>query len=327
MMLQINEVSKYHNEQLVLNSVSFTQAEGEKIGIVGETGSGKSTLVKIIAGIEQASDGTVFFNNKRVIGPLEQLLPGHPCIAYLSQHFDLRNNYVIEDLLRFRPLVSDDMMENIFQICKINHLLKRKTHQVSGGEKQRIATAQLLLQAPTLFIIDEPFTNLDFAHKQLMKQVIADIGNQLNITCTMVSHEATDILPWAEKIIVLQQGNIIQIGTPKNIYHNPLNTYVASLLGNYSLLNNATIQLLTGTPIQAENDKLYFARPEDIQLEKSIFRHNAYVKEINFMGHYYLINVQLINGANVLVLSRYGDFTLGETVLVTLPKMPKHCIN
>jgi ABC-type sulfate/molybdate transport systems ATPase subunit len=124
----------------------------------------------------------------------------------------------------------------LYEICHISHLLKRRTNQLSGGEKQRIALARLLGSMPRLLLLDEPFSNFDAIHKKTMRKILDDISKRLDISIIMVSHDAMDILSWADSIVVLQEGKVIQQGTNRDVYLQPINEYCAALLGDYSLL-------------------------------------------------------------------------------------------
>src|SRR5438128_11831277 len=120
-LLSVSGISKQSERGFVLNNISFTQQRFQKIAIAGETGSGKSTLLKIIAGLIQPDAGQVLFENERVLGPEEKLIPGHPCIGYLSQHFELRNNYKVEELLEMANKIPEDEAKTIYEICQITH--------------------------------------------------------------------------------------------------------------------------------------------------------------------------------------------------------------
>ena len=170
--LEVKEIAKQKDEKWILKNTSFDIKQFNKVAIAGETGSGKSTLLKIIAGLIQPDNGTVYFKNERVLGPEEHLIPGHKGVAYLSQHFELRNNYRVEEILEIANKMPLPEAEAIFEVCRITHLLKRKTDQLSGGEKQRIATARLLITKPQLLLLDEPYSNLDAIHKNILKSVI-----------------------------------------------------------------------------------------------------------------------------------------------------------
>jgi ABC-type sugar transport system ATPase subunit len=244
--LQVSGISKQQGGMDVLHDIHFIQQRFQKIAIAGETGSGKSTLLKIIAGLEQPASGRVLFEGKKVIGPLDQLIPGHPGIAYLSQHFELRNNYRVEELLEYANRLSETEAQELFVVCRISHLLKRKVEQLSGGEKQRIALARLLVGSPKLLLLDEPFSNLDPGHKRMLKSVLTDIGERLQITWILTSHDPMDTLSWADEILVMQNGQLIQTGSPLEIYHNPANEYIAGLLGSYNFFDAAEASLIPG---------------------------------------------------------------------------------
>lgn len=241
-MLSVEGVSKDISGKRIVAKVDLVQHEGEKLAIAGETGSGKSTLMKIIAGLVQPDAGQVMFEQKRVLGPNDQLIPGHPFISYLSQHFELRNNYYVHEILEYANQLTASEASRIFQICQIEHLLDRKTNDgLSGGEKQRIATARLLIHKPKLLLLDEPFSNLDLGHKQIMKSIIHQMSDSLKISIMMVSHDPDDILPWADRILIMKEGTIIQGATPLEIYQKPLNTYIAGLTGKYNLMPDGRI--------------------------------------------------------------------------------------
>lgn len=284
----------------VLKETSFTQQKFQKIAIAGETGSGKSTLMKIIGGLVQADGGTVLFENVRVKGPEEVLLPGHPGIAYLSQHFELRNHYRVEELLSYSNQLSEEDAQNIYKVCRITHLMKRKNDQLSGGEKQRIALAKLLITSPRLLLLDEPFSNLDMIHKSILKSVIYDLGEQLDITCMLISHDASDILSWADEIIVMKDGEIIQQGTPEEIYYKPVNEYTAALFGKYNLINNT------------------FVRPEKIKIVKEDkHTQKGIVNRILFFGTYYELELKL-SDTTIKVNTMECNVKVGDTLHVAI---------
>lgn len=129
----------------MLQNVGFRQRRFEKLAVAGETGSGKSTLLKIVAGLTQPGEGEVLFEGQKVRGPEEKLLPGHPGIAYLSQHFELRNSYRVEEELEYASKMPAEQSRHVYEVCRVAHLLKRWTNQLSGGERQRIALARLLV--------------------------------------------------------------------------------------------------------------------------------------------------------------------------------------
>jgi iron(III) transport system ATP-binding protein len=220
-LLEVSDISKRAETDFTLETIRFSQRKLQKIAIAGETGSGKSTLMKIIAGLI----------------PQDKLIPGHPGISYLSQHFELPKFLRVEQVLAYANTLTDREANTIYEVCEIVHLLKRRTDQLSGGERQRIALAKLLIASPRLLLLDEPFTNLDMIHKNTLKSVIRNIGKELKITCMLISHDAVDILSWADQIVVMHDGRMVQKGTPEKIYRQPVNEYVAGLFGKYTIID------------------------------------------------------------------------------------------
>lgn len=292
-LLSVNNLSKQERGNYVVQDVSFVQEPLQKIAITGETGSGKTTLLKMIAGLVQPDEGTVLFENVRVKGPLEKLIPGHAGIAILSQHFELRNNYRVEEELESKNLLMEEEANRIYAVCRINHLLKRKTDQLSGGERQRIVLARLLTTRPRLLLLDEPFSNLDAVHKSIIKSVLAEISSELHISCILVSHDAPDVLSWADHILVMQAGQIIQQGTPLTIYRQPVNEYCAGLFGEYNLLAGDCKNIFTGSATLLIENKQLMIRPEFIHISRSANEEtvSGTVQTLHFWGSYYLLDV------------------------------------
>jgi ABC-type sugar transport system ATPase subunit len=311
-LLQVSGISRQEGS-FQLQSISFTQEKFQKIAIAGASGSGKSTLLRIIAGLIQQDEGLVLFEGEKRKGPNDKLIPGHPGIAYLSQHFELRNNYRMEELLGYANRLTDEEAATLYDICRISHLLKRKNDQLSGGEKQRIALARLLVTSPRLLLLDEPFSNLDLIHRRILKQVIEDLGEKLKITCLLVSHDPTDMLPWADRIFVIHNGRFIQEGTPEQVYLQPVDEYAAGLFGTYNL----TDPVITGRkPVEG---KRLFTRPEQFKIVSGgQLTLEATVSNIYFFGNYFEIAVEA-GGQTIMIRTERSGFAKGDTVWLSLP--------
>ncbi len=317
--LQVENTIKLDATKLVqiLKGISFELQQFKKLAIAGETGSGKSTLLKIIAGTLQADGGNIFFENKEVFGPDDKLLPWHPAIGYLSQHFELRNNYRVEEVLAIANKMSEKEANEIFSICRIDHLLKQRTNQLSGGEKQRIATAQALIKKPRLLLLDEPYSNLDVTHKNILKTVLNDITNELQITCILTSHDPLDTLSWADEIMVLNNGSVVQTDIPVNIYNSPVDLTTAGLFGRYSLLPQSTLlSKLYDGPIDQIQKKLVY-RPSDFVLVSANSGAKGIISKKYFHGSFLEIEVQL-EDVYVTVLTDNLQLKIDDEVNVAL---------
>lgn len=316
-LLNVSDISKEQDGVFILKGISFVLQPFQKIALAGETGSGKSTLLKIIAGLAQATDGHVLFEGKRVPGSDEKLISGHPGIGYVSQHFELRNNYYVAEELAYTNQLTDKAAAKIYEICQITHLLKRRTHQLSGGERQRIVTARVLISSPKLLLLDEPFSNLDLAHTNTMKTVINDIGKQLKITCMLVSHDPLDTLSWADKIIVIKDGQLIQEGEPQQIYQQPATEYAAALFGKYNLIKATDKKIIEQIPGIERNKKNMLIRPEHFELVSKEKGMKAIVNKVIFFGSYYDAEV-LISGKLVTIKTGKADLKKGDTIYITV---------
>jgi ABC-type sugar transport system ATPase subunit len=314
-LLKAQNISKMAGERVLLADTSLAIPMGSRLAIMGETGSGKSTLLKILAGLIPPSSGEVQLHGKKLENPAEQLIPGHPQIAYLSQHFELRNNYRVVEVLEMTAKLDADACNNIIELCRISHLLNRKTHEISGGERQRIALARLLLGNPDLLLLDEPFTNLDMVNKAIIRDVLQEISEQLELTCIMVSHHPEEVLPWADTLMIMQKGKIIQAGTPKQVYNHPINGYAASLTGLSNPLLPGEEQLASALGLQ--NTLPQWIRPENLIIHKNS-REGApgRVESIAFMGHFHVIRINM-GYRDLTIFSNFAyEIEVGEEVSV-----------
>jgi ABC-type sulfate/molybdate transport systems ATPase subunit len=285
--LEVKGLTKLIDKKPLLANISFNLPERQKLAVAGATGSGKTSLLKIIAGLTEATDGLVLFAGDKVKGPSEKLLPGHPEVAYLSQHFGLRNHYRVVEILEMASRVEGTAVSAICRLCRIDHLLTRWTHQLSGGEKQRIALARLLVTSPRVLLLDEPYSNLDPFHKNILKEVIDDLSRRLSVTCVLVSHDPLDILSWADKILILKNGELIQQGTPQQVFKQPVDEYAAGLFGKYFTLNEELKNSFAHFGETTLSYSTKFFRPADFKLVEAGNGVKGEVVELNFMGNFY----------------------------------------
>ncbi|MEJ7645739.1 MAG: ABC transporter ATP-binding protein [Chryseolinea sp.] len=309
-LLQVSKIFKEGANGSIVDNISFSLRRHQKIALAGETGSGKSTVFKIIAGLLHPDRGEVVFENS-VVSNRDALIPGTPGIAYLSQDFALSKSLRVEQILEYaneRPVAEST---RLYKVCKISHLLKRRANELSGGERQRIAIAQLLTTSPTLLLLDEPYSNLDRVHKTLLKSVIDNIGTRLGITCMIISHDPEDLLSWADTIMILKRGKLVQQGAPEKIYNSPKTAYVAGLLGRYTVVRPASPWQLEIRDVPAARIKWY-ARPENITLQPG-GKGEGIVRRILFLGDHYVVEVSS-NGQTVTAKSAHGNYQVGENV-------------
>ena len=308
-LLAVEEISKEEEGRTLVKDVRFFISANKKIALMGETGSGKSTVMKMMAGLVQASSGNAYFEGQRIKGPDEVLLPGHPAIAYLSQHFELRSNYRVHELLEMANKMEDEEAAEIYQICRINHLLDRKVHQLSGGERQRIALARLLVGKPRLLLLDEPFTNLDLFNNRIINEVIHQVSNKMAITCVLVSHDPVEVLSWADELLIMRHGQLVFQGSPKEAYARPQDEYIAGLLGEYTLISTEHMTLLKMFGVE----EMIFIRPEKIGIGSDpTIGIPGTVLEVKFIGAHY----RLLIRTSEMELIAYAETDPGTNAMV-----------
>ena len=315
--LQIQSVDKINEENRpLLTSISFEVGEGERLAIVGETGSGKSTLLKSIGGLTMINAGKILFMGSKVEGPEERLVAGHDQISYLSQHFELPKFITVRDFLNRKEVIKVENPEHIYKACRIQNLLDRDTRALSGGEKQRVALTKELLRAPEILLLDEPFSNLDFNHKRIIREVLDEIKRDLSITILMVAHDPKDVLSWADKVMVLHKGKMIQYERPSLLFERPVNEYVASLFGAYSLVSVDGLEEDIVPDWHLLNDQV-FLRPHNIQLQKDSSGYAGKVAKVRYYGAYDELTITSRIG-NVITNAAVGSFNVEQEVFFSI---------
>jgi len=311
-LLRLNQIGKIEGNRKILDNINLLIEPFSRTALIGETGSGKSTLLKIMAGLNQPSTGTAHFEGKRIEGPLEVLIPGHKQIGYLSQHFELLNNYRVEELLDMANKMEQNEADEIYQLCKIEHLLKRKTNAISGGERQRIALARVLVGKPKLLLLDEPFTNLDLSNNKIINGIINELCESRKTTVVLVSHDPANILSWADQIIVLQEGQMIQTDSPEEIYFNPVNTYTAGLLGDYNYIEqDSRLRTALNLPV----NRSYFRTEEFTTVEKENNSACATIEKKLFYGNHYKLKLNMA-GDGLDIMVRNTSFSVGQEIAI-----------
>jgi multiple sugar transport system ATP-binding protein len=232
--LVLDRVRKSYGNTLVLDGVSLTMAANEFVAFLGPSGSGKSTLLRIIAGLETLDDGEVHLGGRRI----DQLAPGDRGVAMVFQHYALYPHMTVRDNMAFglrnARVAKDEIEARIGQAAKtleIEALLDRKPGQLSGGQRQRVAIGRAIIKQPDLFLLDEPLSNLDAALRNRTRVELAQLRQRVDAGIIMVTHDQAEAMTLADRIVVMNDRRIQQVGTPMEIYARPANRFVARFVG------------------------------------------------------------------------------------------------
>ena len=230
-----NVIKVYDNGVKVIHGVNLQIAQGEFVVFVGPSGCGKSTLMRMVAGLESISGGTISIDGRVV----NDLPPRERDVAMVFQDYALYpHKNVFENLafgLRLRKFSEDEIRKRVSDaagILKIEHLLERKPRALSGGQRQRVAMGRAIVRAPKLFLFDEPLSNLDALLRSEMRVEIKKLHQRIGATTIYVTHDQVEAMTLAQRIVVLSGGNIMQVGTPDEIYNHPRSRFVAGFTGS-----------------------------------------------------------------------------------------------
>jgi iron(III) transport system ATP-binding protein len=220
----------------------------------------------------------------------------------------------VHEILEYANELDAKSSLHIYLICEVDHLMNRKTHQLSGGERQRIALARLLTTKPRLLLLDEPFAHLDYAHKQIIRNVIDSASKELGFSCILVSHDPADIISWVDRIILLKNGKILQQGDVLTTFRKPINRYAASLLGEANYLPIQVATAICKAHLDGGKDVVYLLRPSDIEWStEPTFGLAATIENTYFNGSFYAITCTCMN--TIIIINLINNFfKIGETI-------------
>ncbi len=260
--LYIKRLNKRFGHIEVLRDISFEVYEGEFCILLGPSGCGKTTILRIIAGLEQQDSGEIFINEREV----SNLSPRHRNVAMVFQNYALYPHMnVFENMafsLKIKRLERSKIEQKVKEAARLlglEGLLNRMPKELSGGQRQRVAIGRAIVRDPDLFLFDEPLSNLDAKLRSSMRVELARLHQKLNATTIYVTHDQVEAMTLGEKIIILNQGVIQQMGTPDDVYHRPENLFVASFIGT------PQINLING--ILKRQDKNFYFTHDNLRLD------------------------------------------------------------
>lgn len=318
----LNNVAKSFGPTCPVDQMSLEVESGEFLVLLGPSGCGKSTLLRLIAGLETLDSGEIHIGDRRV----DHLAPGERGVAMVFQNyalyphmtvyenlaFGLRNARVAEPEVRRRA-------EEAGRLLEIEELLDRRPEQLSGGQRQRVAIARAIVKEPELFLFDEPLSNLDAALRTRTRVELAQLHTRLGATMIFVTHDQVEAMTMADRIVVLNEGRIEQIGAPMDVYHRPATRFVAEFVGSPSM-NILPCTVLEGangyacahidqgpvleTRVPAaglgEGAHAFGLRPEFLRLATDEADFTGEARMVERLGERTLLHVDLDNGVRVI---------------------------
>ena len=345
--IQIAGLQKRIEDAAILSDIDLTIADGEYVVVVGPSGCGKSTLLRIVAGLEEASNGTVSLGGRDIT----HLPPAERGVAMVFQSYALYPNMTVRQNLGFAlrmakrsALEIAGAVDKAAGILDIEHLLDRKPAALSGGQRQRVAIGRAIVRQPDLFLFDEPLSNLDTELRVKMRHEFLRLHKALKTTTLYVTHDQTEAMTLADRIVVLRAGIIEQVGTPDELYQRPANRFVAGFIGspqmNFIAVTAEAVsedQLSLRLPQGGElaifgasvgsvrtGDALTLGiRPDDLVPTESEVGISAVVDFVERMGGQSLVHLDMADNNGQLLWQIHGDaapaagatvrFDLGQT--------------
>lgn len=278
-MLKINLNKFSYLNDSILENIDFKVRKGSQLSLIGESGCGKSSLLKIIYGLLDCDNGTFFWNDIQILGPKFHLVPGMPFMKYLAQDFDLMPFITVGEnvgkfLSNFYPKEKQNRIDELLELVEMAEFKNIKAKFLSGGQMQRVALARVLAQEPEVLLLDEPFSHIDNFRKNDLRRKIFKYVKEKQITTIVASHDINDVLSFSDEVIVLKNKTILEKASPTELYNHPKHKYTAALFGD---VNEIEIE-----------GKVQLVYPNQLHVvEKS----NLKVEVITsyFKGKYYLI--------------------------------------
>ncbi len=333
-MLTATKLTKsFSGDVKAVRNVSISLQPGQIVALVGASGSGKSTLLNLLAGLADADTGEVRFNDKRVLGPSEKLVPGHEAIRLVHQEYQLMPNVSVREniayaLRFFEKNYRTFRVNELLKLCRLTDVQDRLPRQVSGGEKQRTAIARAIADKPAVLLLDEPFSHLDLPNRLLVRDLLFDLvrhqsGETPPTSCLFVTHDTIDALSIANVLGILRDGKLIQLGPPVDLYHRPVSAYAARMTGPVTIIKAKYLPLF-GLPVPDSLDALVCLRPEQITL--SDVGTPGTVRAVYFRGSTVELDVDLSRYVSVRLFTSRSDVQTGQVVNLALVDGPVWCL-
>ncbi|MCZ7484010.1 ABC transporter ATP-binding protein [Rhizobium rhizogenes] len=328
--LEISNISKDYGASRALHPVSITVERGEFVTILGPSGCGKSTLLRILTGISQPSGGEIRLGGKRI----DQAPPEARDIAMVFQSYALFPHMSVAKNLGFglkmKKVAKDERVRRIahaLEICNLTGLVDRMPRQLSGGQQQRVALARAIVMQPSLLLFDEPLSNLDAKLRDTLRHELTELHRRIGATSLYVTHDQAEAMAMSDRIVVMNAGRVVEIGTPLELYRAPKHAFTAGFLGQTNLLpvsaEGQQAQLPWGQSVTldrvAAGNVQISVRPENIHIRADQAGEGT-VSAVSFMGANALYTVEI--GGRQIRISQSGAETLidaGQRVALQFP--------
>jgi ABC-type sugar transport system ATPase subunit len=321
-------VTKRFDETVAVNDLNIDVADGEFLVLVGPSGCGKTTALRMLAGLEDVSEGRILIGERVV----NHVAPGKRNLAMVFQSYALYPHMTVYGNLAFSlknfgvPRAEiDRRVREAADILELGKLLKRKPKQLSGGQRQRVALGRAIVREPSAFLMDEPLSNLDAALRVQTRAEILKLQTRLETTTIYVTHDQVEAMTMGDRIAVMNEGVLQQIGTPVDVYTTPANTFVATFIGSPSmnLLPAGALEGIGGS------GRLVGFRPEDIQLANGRLGagsagFDATVEVIQYLGDEQLVYLELRDAEIVAKLPVEEQLDLGAARSFAVPLTRLH---
>ena len=320
--ITLEKVTKSFGDVQVIPPLDLEINDGEFVVFVGPSGCGKSTLLRLIAGLEDVSSGEIRIDGRNAT----EVPPAKRGLAMVFQsyalypHMSVRKNIAFPlRMAKMDKSEQDRRVENAARVLNLANYLDRRPGQLSGGQRQRVAIGRAIVREPAAFLFDEPLSNLDAALRVSMRMDISELHAQLETTMIYVTHDQVEAMTMADKIVVLQAGNIEQVGSPLELYHRPRNTFVAGFIGSPKM------NLMTGPEAEQHGATTVGVRPEHIDVTPD-GPWQGRVGVAEHLGSDTFIHVHDTGLAETLTVRQTGDISVrhGDTIRLTPRQAEMH---
>ena len=283
MYLEVKNLAKFYNSSYpIIKDLTFSVKKGELISFLGESGSGKTTFLKCLAGLEGINAGSISLNSNFLNNEKTFVRPQKRKIGFVFQDYPLFPHLNILDNITFNlERKYKSKLDYILKLTGLQFLVERFPHEISGGEQQRACIARALIREPELLLLDEPFSNLDSTIKESMKEEIFKIVKETNTTTILVTHDINDALNISDRILIFKAGILQQYDDPVKMYCEPANCYCAEVLGDMNKLFH--------------KNETYYIRPEKVNISDIRSKYKVKVEKCFFQGKEYKVKGRINN--------------------------------